>query len=240
MDRGAWRSTVHWVKLKIKKMDSVMFQDACSQRDIILVSGNWDSASVLGRLAAKGVHVHSTVCFITRVIPMFLGCLKGCSKQYTIGTVKTQGGARGGNNDMVINESQILVETLSCLCTEAPAVAVSPLQEPCPCRCCLCPDQWGARPADTHSTLWEDTGQRGWFGEPQDRCNTAPRWQRLQVYKFREKQGGSAEQMGGKWHPPSPRRQPALLGEGSMYVQHMQDRHMLDRGVTVLLSLAGD
>ena len=39
MDRGAWRSTVHWVKLKIKKMDSVMFQDACSQRDIILVSG---------------------------------------------------------------------------------------------------------------------------------------------------------------------------------------------------------
>lgn len=201
---------------------------------------DWDSASVLGRLAAKGVHVHSTVCFITRVIPMFLGCLKGCSKQYTIGTVKTQGGARGGNNDMVINESQILVETLSCLCTEAPAVAVSPLQEPCPCRCCLCPDQWGARPADTHSTLWEDTGQRGWFGEPQDRCNTAPRWQRLQVYKFREKQGGSAKQMGGKWHPPSPRRQPALLGEGSMYVQHMQDRHMLDRGVTVLLSLAGD
>ena len=30
MDRGAWRSTVHRVKLKTKKMDSVMFQDACS------------------------------------------------------------------------------------------------------------------------------------------------------------------------------------------------------------------
>lgn len=132
---------------------------------------DWDSASVLGRLATTGVHVHSTVYFITCVIPMFLGCLKGCSKQYTIGTVKTRGGARGGNNDMVINESQILGETLSCLCTEAPAVAVSPLQEPCPCRCCLCPDQWGAVPADTRSTSWEDTGQRGGFREPQDRCN---------------------------------------------------------------------
>lgn len=68
---------------------------------------------MLGRLAAEGVHIHSTVCFITCVIPMLLGCLKGCSKQYTIGTVKTQRGARGGNNNMVINESQILVETLS-------------------------------------------------------------------------------------------------------------------------------
>lgn len=68
---------------------------------------------MLGKLAARGMQVHSTVCFITRVIPMFLGCLKGCSKQYTTGTVKTQGGARGGNNDTVINEPQILVETLS-------------------------------------------------------------------------------------------------------------------------------